>query len=85
MSHLSPFVVSRPQLEQYLDAVKEALCALGDQDAILERGHWGKDDRATALLKLKAVKGVLETALKPEPDIEIRLDSKPAKPFKRRR
>ena len=63
MSVEAPFVVKRETLEHYLDAVNSALVALCDQDAILERGHFGKGDHEEALAKLRTVKGELKRSL----------------------
>lgn len=57
------YMVKRMYLEQIDQVLVHALVALGDQDTILERGHWGNGDREVALAGLKAARGRLAKTL----------------------
>lgn len=57
------YIIKRQYLEQIDQVLVHALVALGDQDTILERGHWGNGDKEVALAGLKAARTRLAKTL----------------------
>jgi len=53
------------ELTQIQNAMLDALVALGDEDAILERGHFGRDDWDKAKVSLKAARKIIAEIRKP--------------------
>lgn len=48
-------------LDSIETAITEGLCALGDEDAILKRGHWGQQDTWNAVRAMNKARERIQT------------------------